>query len=284
MEQEPTQSYSTADQVLKKLEEEKVTPIGRWHFVLRNNSFWALWGLSILIGSCAVAASIFVFLNAGWRYEALTHDSFIQFFFDVVPLFWLVSFGLMVLFGYYNIRHTQRGYRFSFYIVVIASVVASFVGGTLLYTVGVGSTIDNIHRPVRFGIPLSMKEEERWNDIGKGLIAGEVLGFAPEDTTVIVKLFSGTSQSVSLKELDDTSRSFVQPGAQVRIIGERQGPSATDIFIACVVLPWDTTTSVRRPLFMVKEMIDERNNIEERSNRCKDVRPYQRYQEIVITN
>lgn len=280
MEQEPTQSYSTADEVLKKLESEKVTPIGRWHFVLRNNSFWALWGLSVLIGACATAATIFVFLNAGWQYEALTHDSFMQFFFDVMPLFWLVSFGLMVLFGYYNVRHTTRGYRFSFYLVVIASVVASFLGGTVLYALGIGKDIDDLRRPLPFSTSLVMKEEGRWNDIEKGLLAGEVLPFAPGDDIVIVKLFSGVSQTVSLKELDDRSRSIVQPHAQVRIIGERQGPAATDMFIACVVLPWDLPHIQK----MLPNEMNERKVFEQRSNTCKDVRPYQRYQEIVITN
>lgn len=280
MEQEHSQSYTTADHVLKKLESEKVTPIGRWHFVLRNNSFWALWGLSVLIGSCATAATIFVFLNAPWRYEALTHDSFLQFFFDVMPLFWLVSFGLMVLFGYYNVRHTTRGYRFSFYLVIIASVVASFLGGTALYVLGVGKDIDDFRRPLPFSMPLVMKEEGQWNNIEKGLLGGDVLPFMQGDTMVMVRLFSGAAQSVSLKELDEMSRSVIQPGARVRIIGKRQGPATTDIFIACVVLPWDLPHMQK----MLSSELYERKEFVSRSTTCKDVRPYQRYQEIVITH
>lgn len=280
MEQEHSQSYTTADHVLKKLESEKVTPIGRWHFVLRNNSFWALWGLSVLIGACATAASIFVFSHAPWQYEALTHDSFVQFFFDVMPLFWLVSFALMVLFGYYNVRHTTRGYRFSFYLVVIASIVASFLGGTVLYVLGVGKTIDDFRRPLPFSMPLVMKEEGRWNNIEKGLLGGDVLPFTQGDTMVMVRLFSGAAQSVSLKELDEMSRSVIQPGARVRIIGKRQGPATTDIFIACVVLPWDLPHMQK----MLSSELYERKEFVPRSTTCKDVRPYQRYQEIVITH
>jgi uncharacterized membrane protein len=280
MEQEPTQSYTTADHVLKKLEAEKVTPIGRWHFILRNNSFWALWGLSVLIGACAIAASIFVFSHAPWQYEHVTHDSFIQFFFDVMPLFWFVSFALMVFFGYYNVRHTTRGYRFSFYLVVIASVVASFLGGAVLSVLGVGKTIDDFRRPLPFSTPLVMKEEGRWNNIEKGLLGGDVLPFTQGDTVVIVRLFSGAAQSVSLKELDEMSRSVIQPGARVRIIGKRQGPATTDLFIACVVLPWGLPGTPG----VLPNTMSERKEFVSRSSVCKDVRPYQRYQEIVITN
>jgi hypothetical protein len=60
MEQE--NKNTIAEEVFKKLEEAQVKPIARWHFVFRNNTFWALWALSVVIGSCASAATIFVFL------------------------------------------------------------------------------------------------------------------------------------------------------------------------------------------------------------------------------
>lgn len=284
MEQEHKEQSVTALEVINKIEQEKVTPIARWHFTLRNSGFWSLWAVSILIGSCATAASIFTFLHSGWQYREVTHDSFLRFFFDVMPLFWLVSLMVMIVFGYYNIRHTQRGYRFSFFLVVLASVVASFIGGTLLYTLGVAGAIDDIRRPLPFGAPIMYIEEQNWNDIERGLIAGEVLEFAPGDTTVIVKLFSGKSQNVSLSELDGIGRSIVQPGARVRIIGQMQGTLPTDVFVACVVLPWDAPRPVRNKMFVAKEGLGERNIIEGRINVCKDVRPYNRYKETLITN
>lgn len=284
MEQEYIKQSPTAKQIINKIEQGNMTPIARWHFTLRNSGFWSLWGVSILIGSCATAASIFTFLHSGWQYRAVTHDSFVRFFFDVMPLFWLVSLGAMIVFGYYNIRHTQRGYRFSFFLIILASVVASFIGGTLLYTLGVAGDIDGIRKPLPFSNPVVHLEERHWNDIERGLIAGEVLDFAPGDTVVIVKLFSGNSQSVSLDSLDEMSRSIIQPGARVRIIGQMQDPASTDAFIACVVLPWDTESRpVRKDIFMAKEELSERKNIEERSSICKDVRPYNRYKELLIT-
>lgn len=285
MEQESKEQSITAQEIINKIEQEKVTPIARWHFTLRNSSFWSLWGVSVLMGSCAMAATIFTFTHSGWQYRAITHDTFFKFFLDVVPLFWFVSLGAMVLFGYYNIRHTSRGYRFSFTMIVASSVVVSFIGGTILYTLGVARDIDDIRRPLPFSAPIMHLEEQNWNDIERGLIAGEVLDFSPGDTVIIVKLFSGKSQSISLVELDEISRSLVQPGARLRIIGQAQGSMATDIFIACVVLPWDIPPyPIHSKIFVAKEIMSERNIGEGRISICKDVRPYNRYKEKFITN
>jgi hypothetical protein len=253
--------------------------------VLRNNSFWALWGLSVLIGACATAATIFVFLNAGWQYETITHDSFMQFFFDVMPLFWLVSFGLMVLFGYYNVRHTARGYRFSFYLVVLASVVASFIGGTILYTLGVGKDIDNFRRPLPFSPPIMTLEETRWNDISRGLLSGIVKSFDATNQSVTLTLFSDQDKVLSTRELSDRDVAFLVSGAHIRIIGGLDKDDI-DTFVACVVVPWDKPVAPNHfsgtytpPVFS-----GERKEDAERIKICKDVRPYRRYQETVITN
>ncbi len=281
MEQEHKEQSNTALEVINKIEQDKLAPIARWHFTLKNSSFWSLWAVSVLIGSCAMAATIFTFIHSGWQYRAITHDTFLKFFFDVMPLFWFVSLGVMILFGYYNIRHTSRGYRFSFAMIVIASVVASFIGGTILYTLGIARDIDDIRRPLPFGTPISAFEEQRWGNADKGLIAGDVQPFVDGTSLVTIRLFSGEDQMVSLLELDEPSRRQIQVGARVRIIGTNT--STENLFVACVVLPWNTPPGKKTlPPEIIK--IDERNSEIVRSSICKDVRPYQRYKEVFITN
>lgn len=80
---------TTAEKVIQKIDQDKLVPIARWHFTLRNSGFWTLWGLSIILGACATAATIFVFLNSGWTYRAVTHNSLFKFILDVIPFFGL---------------------------------------------------------------------------------------------------------------------------------------------------------------------------------------------------
>jgi hypothetical protein len=282
MEQE---TNNLTEKIIKKIDEEKVVPIARWHFVLKNNSFWALWALSVVAGSCAVAASIFVFQNSGWRYHSITHDSFFKFFLDILPLFWLVSFGVMVALGYYNIRHTNTGYRFSFYLVAIASVVISILGGTLLYAIGVAKNIDEIRRPLPFAMPIISLEERRWNDNQKGLIAGVIENFDESKEELLITLFSGQQKIVSTVELDSMSRNLLEKGMHVRVIGVPFFKDE-DIFTACALIPWDFSGGPRKDMPKAERIINnlERKFDPERINKCKDVRPYMRYKELLITN
>lgn len=282
MEQEKN---NLTEKIIKKIDEEKVVPIARWHFVLKNNSFWALWALSVVAGSCAIAASIFVFQNSGWKYHSITHDSFFKFFLDILPLFWLASFGVMVALGYYNIRHTNTGYRFSFYLVAIASILASLLGGTALYALGVAKNIDQIRGPLPFGMPIMSLEEQRWNDNQRGLIAGVIEDFDEAKEELLITMFSGEQKLISTIELDITSRNLLEKGIQVRVIGVPY-LKEEEIFTACALIPWDFPGGPRRKIPNSEKPIKtfERKFVGERINECKDVRPYMRYKELLITN
>lgn len=283
MEHEQKEQSLTAIQICNKIDQEKLTPISSWRFTLRNSGFWSLWGLSIFIGSCATAASIFSFLHSGWQYRAVTHDTFLRFFFDVMPLFWIVSLGAMIVFGYFNIRHTTRGYRFSFYLVVFASVVASFIGGTILYAIGVAGDIDDLRRPLPFSSPMRLIEEERWNDDARGLASGTVTSFDREAGQLVITNSKGEEKIIFTSELGPIGIDHLEVGAFIRVIG-LPDIGNNQVFVACVVLPWDMPQPRRESPFMVKENLIERNTIEERTSICKDVRPYQMYKETLITN
>ncbi|MCC7436618.1 hypothetical protein IT402_01955 [Candidatus Nomurabacteria bacterium] len=274
------QEKTTAEKIIQKIEQDKVAPIAKWHFVLKNSSFWALWLLSVVLGSCAVAATIFVFLNSGWTFRSVTHDSFFKFILDVIPFFWIISLGLMIVFGYFNIRHTKKGYRFSFYLIIILSVVASFIGGTLIYAAGIAKNIDNIRRPIPFAKPIMSVREDRWVNPGAGLLAGTVESLDEDNQILSLKLFKGEEIEISTKELREEDFDLIEEGQQIRIIG---GPdiSDKDIFVACTVLPWDIQSQPINP--KPKNTIERKIN-PDRINTCEGVRPYKKYREILITN
>jgi hypothetical protein len=274
-----------AEEVINRLDEQDIKPIARWHFVFRNSSFWTLWGLSIVLGACATAATIFVFLNSGWQYQSVTHDSFLKFLLDIVPFFWIVSIFGMIAFGYFNIRHTTRGYRFSFYMVVLLSILISFIGGTILYAIGVGRNIDNIRRPIPFASPILFTEEGRWNNTEKGLISGSVESFDSINQTLTINLFSGEKKILSTKELQEKDLNLLTGGAHIRIIGGFDEDDK-DTFVACVVIPWDISGVSHKPIpkYLPPKIIGERKEDKERISVCKDVRPYQRYKQTLITN
>lgn len=271
------QNNTIAESVIKKIEQEKLSPISSWHFVLKNSSFWGLWVASVLLGSCAIAGAIFNFSHFGWHYRFITHDSALSFLFDVMPVFWLVSFVGMIAFGFYNLRHTKRGYRFSFALILLVSLILSFVLGTLFFAIGFGRSIDNIKRPLPFAPPAEVLEERLWSNDKRGLVSGFIKSFDKDKDQIVLILPSGVERIISTQELQRDPFEMFEEGDHIKLIGAQDG----ERFVACVILPWEERMFGKVP---PPQNMFERNLESTRINLCKDVRPYQQYQRVLITN
>lgn len=270
------QQNNLIEQVFKKIDDEKLTPIARWHFTLKNNSFWALWGASVLLGACAIAGVIFSFSRFGWQYRYITHETSFGFLFDALPIFWLISFIGMIAFGYYNLRHTSKGYKFSFVLILLVSLFLSFILGTLLFAIGFGKKLDNLRRPLSFAPPAMVLEEKIWTNDQKGLLTGIVKSIDKQNNTVVLTLPSNIEKVVNISQLPEVILPNIFEGAHIKIIGTIKETE----FYACIILPSERPYKMLPP---PKEVF-ERNSLEERNSICKDVRPYQQYKRVFIRN
>jgi hypothetical protein len=182
----------------------------------------------------------------------------------------------MTAFGYYNLRHTARGYKFSFAIILLFSLFLSFSLGTLLFAIGFGKNIDDFRRPL-IGSAM-MPEDKNWNDNKKGLLSGTIKSFDKDSQQFVVSLISGEELSISAVELGNRSLEQLVEGSNVRIIiahklGEKE-------LVACVILPIDPL----KYKALYPKYVNERKLDEERINICKGVRPYQQYKKVFINN
>ncbi len=273
MEQE---NKTIAEKVINKIDQEHLEPISKWHFVLKDSGFWTLWGASVLLGACAIAGVIFSFSRFAWQYRYITHDSSLGFLLDAFPVFWLISFVGLIAFGYYNLRHTSRGYKFSFILILLVSLFLSFVFGTLLFAIGFGKKLDNLKKPLPFAPPVIVIEEKIWSNDQKGLLAGYIKLIDKENNKIVLILPSNIEKIISIKEIPQELLVGFAEGDRVKIIGFVK----EDIFEACTIFPWEKSSKMMPP----PSFVDERNFENNRNNLCKDVRPYQQYQKIFITN
>ncbi len=267
-----------ASSVLSRINDEKKEPLPRWRFVLKNQTFWILWVLSVLIGAVSVAAIIFVVLNSGWKYRIIMHDSFLGFFFQTFPVLWIVSLIFFIFLGYENFKYTKKGYRYSFASIVLASIGASLLGGVILYQFGLGNVIDqDFGKHIPFHTPILMHQKEAWTNPEDGFLVGNVLEINIENNNMILETFKGDLWRVDMGDLRESDLRVLESFSEIRIVGL---PSEAEEFHACFIFPWkifgrgyDSKPGQIKPaLDFIKG--GERNIFEERSNDCKDVRPY----------
>lgn len=291
----PRQSF--AAKVLDRIEEEKVIPRARWHFLLRNVVLWSLWIASVVVGAMAVAAAIFFVMNFQWRLYMATHESLSSFVVASLPYAWIVTLILFTLLAYENIRHTKRGYRYPLWVIVALNITGSALGGVVLYAVGGGQFVDEtIGGRIPMHRPFFAMEKERWMQPERGLLAGAVEGVHDEQGTLTLRAFDATEWTIETASLHDIDWKVINDFSEVRIVGVPVATTTSDgsherLLHACFVLPWEVHGRMgpvppppvgfgERPRGGMKRMIAERNEGEERSNECKDVRLYETLQAL----
>ncbi|MCE9585886.1 hypothetical protein K8R04_01035 [Candidatus Uhrbacteria bacterium] len=270
-------SEDLAHKVLDRIEEERVVPRPKWQFTVKDRLFWVFWILSIVLGSLLTAAIVFACVNAGWEFRDVTHHNLFGFLLQVLPMLWIVALLGALLLAYEIFRHTSRGYRFPFSVIVGLLLLITVVGGVVFYVSGAGRVVEEeIGARIPTYRPVMMRQKEMWSKPEQGLLAGEVLEFDRAQSLLRLRGFDGSLYLMNTEELADDSNRVLVERESVRVVGVFAKPSdgpEKPYFRPCYVFPWDVRVKTKN-LLAVK--CDPERIIEEpRSTECKGLIPYE---------
>lgn len=208
--------------ILERIEKEGLTPLPRWQFLCFEYGIWTLWGLSVLFGAIVFSVLIFFFLHAGFSYamHEATHENVFSFLYEVLPLLWIVAFGLMALLAHYNLRHTKTGYRHTVLRVLLSSLVFSFIGGVVFHAVGMGLVVDNfLAKKMPIFPNLEQVEARLWQRPEQGRIFGAYEGEGPQESIVLFADSEGMRWQLNTSELNVLDMENLYGGTRVHVIG-----------------------------------------------------------------
>jgi hypothetical protein len=236
---------NTTDKIIKKLKQENIQPRPRKYFVLRNIVLWGFFGVTVFVGSIAFSALLFRLSNASWGiYKNLGRHP-INHFFLTIPYLWI---GLVVIFSIlavYNFRHTPRGYRYRPILVIVISVLAGMVIGTILFFAGYGNYFDYKlvnSRPFRGFV--EEPYQKTWSQPEKGLLGGKILEIHSDDNFVLGD-FEGKSWLIEFRGEKRGQKKFILPGENLRLQGE---VISENIFTAFEIRPWRNGPNPKFPV------------------------------------
>lgn len=223
--------------ILEKIKHDQVRPIPRWEFLLKDWVIWAGFAVSVIVGSVAYCVALFMLTTQDWDiYRYVGSNPFVDAL-SGLPYVWLVLLILFAALAYYQIRHTQSGYRYRVIGVILVSIGASIIFGTILHLSGFGDYIDNaMARNLSVYRHLTPDRQAVWTQPEKGLLAGKITDISNSQSGLVtIKDFHGHSWLIQYHEAVIDPRVKVRIGEYIKMVGEQL--DATH-FMASEILPW----------------------------------------------
>ncbi|MEI7513227.1 MAG: hypothetical protein WCJ74_01235 [bacterium] len=211
------------NKIQERIDTENIKPLPRWRFLLLRASFWLLAVLSVIIGSFAVGAILFLFLDYN-QHNLLAMPYSATELLLMIPYLWIILFLLFIATARMSIAHTQKGYQYKIHTVIVVSVLLSIIFGSILNLIGISKIADEsldevplynyitydvrdaYSRPIigrLAGIIVSVQDNENFSiqsfdgNIWKVQLASSTFGFIPKASSTI-RMFGVLEASSSI--------------------------------------------------------------------------------------
>ena len=232
---------SIKETILARLEREGITPRSRLYWLTHEYSLWGAWGLTVLLGALSLAVLSFSSVYMGYALYEATHENFLTFLVDSLPILWLVAASFMILASLFNIRHTKNGYKYPVILVVGSSLGFSILGGAVLHYLGTGYYLDRFLGEVSDTYQSRVEFEARlWQAPKFGRLVGHA---APPDAAGAISGFvfydiDERPWSMMDSELGERESELLHSGRKVKLLFATSTVAGEEALFACGVFPW----------------------------------------------
>ncbi len=224
-----------SNKIIEQIDAEKISPRPYWYFVSLRVIFWIFAFLSVIVGSLAVGAMLFLFVDYhAHGLSIIPHD--LTEFLLLIPYIWLIVFVLFIIIGRESIKHTKRGYKYRLYAIVSVSVFLSFIFGSIFNFIGGGKTVHESLSRVPLYAYVTYDSRDAWDQPGIGRLAG-IVTFIKDKNDFSIIDFNGHIWQVRLAASTNSNNFTVEASSTVRISGFLDPLSNT--FIAKSIVEWE---------------------------------------------
>lgn len=242
-----------SNDVLKTIKDQKIKPTPKWQFLLKDYVIWGAGVVSVLVGAFAFAVVLYMVVNNDWDIYQYATNSLLGYIFSTLPYYWLLFLSIFIVIAYFNIRHTKKGYKYGLNMIIIISIGASIILGTVFYGLGLGQAIDNeFSKRVPIYKKFTQRNPQMWHKPGRGVIAGVVVWIGDEYNFKL-KGLKGATWLVDSSSAWQESEQGVAVGDKIIVIGSE---IIDNELKAKKILPWDRDKMEMMPSPMNLRMMD----------------------------
>jgi hypothetical protein len=220
---------------LNKIKKEHIAPEPRWKFLLRKSGIWLLVSLAVFFGATAISIVYFLLSQLDWDLYRFMHKNSIMYFFSIVPYFWIIFLGIIVIGAFFGVRKTETGYRLSWLKIIFVISLIVIIIGFIISAIGLDRHLNNaMIAEVPFYAQNIATMEKQWMQPEQGFLAGTISTVSNDE--IILKDLDTLTWNVHLDE-----KTLVRPtvsleqGQMIKIIGNEDGEQK---FSATEIRPW----------------------------------------------
>ena len=212
------------EDIMRAIDERGITPIPRWHFLLKRSVFWTIAGVAVLLGGLAVSVIIFVYFDHDTEGMIYLNQGLVDNILMAIPYFWLVSLAFLITLTHISIRHTKIGYRYGVVRVAVIALIASLALGFAFDEFDVGANVnESLNESIPYYNSLVYTSEDEWSQPEKGLLGGVVLTVA-NASGVSIRDFRNKEWHIDLHGFDVEDTGLVpRPGERFKAVGKHLG-------------------------------------------------------------
>lgn len=208
------------------------TPRSSRYFLFQKIGLWIAGFAVILPGGFALATLFRRYHMMGMRNYSITHESFLHFFIDTVPMPWIALVVMFVTIAIFRIKCVPHMYKLKQIFVVFLVLLLTLVFGQVLYTTSFVQRLDNkVARIVPGYHSVATEITARWMHPQNGRIIGNLT-----ESTLIDP--AGNEWEIDTSQILSMTQTC-ENGA-VKAVGyipktEQSEESEVKIFVACEI-------------------------------------------------
>jgi hypothetical protein len=223
-----------SEKLINKIKEDKLEPLPRWRFTLKDTTAWTVFTVAAVFGALAFSVVLFSVQQA--EFDLLGHmsHSWLEFLLALVPLVWIICLVVFLLSAIISIRNSKKGYKFPSLTLVGLCASISILLGTLFFLVGGGQWLENTFEDnVSIYESVQDRKTKLWSMPEDGYLSGTILRVA--GNSMELEDFQKKTWTINIDDIDIVPSVSLEKGEKIKIIGNMTSETT---FLAEKIRPW----------------------------------------------
>ncbi|MBP9758567.1 hypothetical protein KBD45_02635 [Candidatus Dojkabacteria bacterium] len=226
-----------SDSVLGKIKEQNIKPIPKWEFLLKEYFIKGLFILNLLFGSIGFGIVIYLITNSELISDPSLVSNVWEWLIIAVPFVWILLTIIFVFVAYYNFRHTNKGYKFSVFKILLINIGISLILGIIFNVTGVSQKLNDVFaKNIPFYTHSLDLRTQVWMRPNEGYLAGTIIELNSSNNKITLKDLNGQQWNVNFKDALVRGRVKLELNEQIKLIGK---VSSENNFDASELRPWN---------------------------------------------